>query len=59
MQIKWTTWAETIKTQEAAAHLNRYIPIKTFELLFYNIPKMKTLVPDGFISEFHQTFRKN
>ena len=44
--------------QEEIENINRPIPSTEIETVFKNLPKNKTLGPDGFTGEFYQTFRE-
>jgi glutamyl-tRNA reductase len=44
--------------QEDINHLNRSITQKYFEVAIRSLPKTKSPGPDGFISEFYETFKE-
>ncbi|MCC5310514.1 hypothetical protein LMO80_14155, partial [Staphylococcus aureus] len=46
-------------SQEETYNLNRPITRKEIETAIKNIPKNKTIGPDGFPGEFYQTFRED
>jgi hypothetical protein len=44
--------------EEAIDHLNRSITYNKIEAAIKNFPKKKSLRPDGFSTEFYQTFKE-
>jgi hypothetical protein len=44
--------------QEDKNHLNRSITCNEIEAAIKSLPKNKSLVPDGFLAEFYQTFKE-
>ena len=46
------------RNQEEIENLNRHITSMEIETVIKNLPANRSLVPDGFISEFYQKFRE-
>ena len=46
-------------TKEETQNLNKPITSKEIEVLIKKLPKNKTTRPDGFTSEFNQTYRED
>jgi hypothetical protein len=44
--------------QEDINHLNRSVTQNEIEAAIKNLPKKKSLVPNGFTAEFYQTFKE-
>ena len=66
--IKWTTWNNKDKflerynlprlNQKGTENMNRLVTSTKIETVILKLPTNKSLGPDGFASEFYQTFRE-